>query len=322
MNDSHKQLDLGLLRCLDVLVAEAHVSRAAERLDMTQPAMSRVLGRLRELFGDPILIRGATGMQASPRALELVVTARRILADVDLVLGEALHFEPTLCTQTFRLIATDYTHAVFVPLLSAALREEAPQATLSVKHPLHPKALALGLEEGDLDLAIGHLEDPPVSLRSVPLFADRVICVLRAGHPYLESEQTVKQFVALPHILITPAGFGHFQSNIDRSLSEHGLKRRVGMLSQHFMAAPFVAATTDMAVLMPERLAQHYRHGLGLAMVEPPLAIPDYTLSMYWHERSHKAPALQWLRELARRCAERLADAPDAHDAHGAAGRP
>jgi DNA-binding transcriptional LysR family regulator len=306
MNDPHKQLDLGLLRCLDALVTEAHVSRAAERMDMSQPAMSRVLARLRELFNDPVLIRGASGMQPSQRAVELAEIARRILSDVDQVLGQALHFEPAVCTSTFRIVATDYTHATFVPLLAEALSAQAPGATLSVKHPVHPKALALGLEEGEIDLAIGHLEEPPGSLRSVALFEDAVTCLVRAGHPYLGSEQTIEQFVALPHILVTPAGFGHFQSNIDRTLAEQGLKRKVGMLSQHFMAAPFVVATTDMVVLMPQRLARHYAGVLGLASVEPPLTIPPYRLAMYWHERSHKVPALQWLRELARSCAAHL----------------
>jgi len=306
MTDAHKQLDLGLLRCLDVLVAESHVSRAADRLGMAQPALSRVLGRLRELFGDPILIRGATGMLPSPRAVELAAIARRILSDVDQVLGQALRFEPALCSATFRIIATDYTHAAFVPLLARSLRDEAPSATLSIKHPVHPKALALALEEGDIDLAIGHLEEPPESLRSVPLFEDRIVCLIGAAHPYLECARTVEEFVALPHILVTPAGFGHFQSNIDQALAQRGLKRKVGMLSQHFMAAPFVVKTTDMVVLMPQRLAQHYGDGLGLVVFEPPLAIPAYRLFMYWHERSHKTPSMQWLRDVARRCAAEL----------------
>jgi DNA-binding transcriptional LysR family regulator len=306
MTDSAKQLDLGLLRCLDALVAESHVSRAAERLGMGQPAMSRVLGRLRELFGDPILIRGATGMLPSPRAVELAAIARRILADVDLVLGEAIRFEPALCTSTFRIIATDYTHATFLPLLTRSVREEAPSATLSIKHPVHPKALALALEEGDIELAIGHLEEPPVSLRSVPLFVDHIVCLIRAGHPYLDGSRSIEDFVALPHILVTPAGFGHFQSNIDHMLADTGLKRNVGMLSQHFMAAPYIVQSTDMAVLMPRRLAQHYVGGTGLTMIDPPLQIPTYRIFMYWHERSHRDPSLRWLRELARRCALEL----------------
>lgn len=303
MTESGKALDLGLLRCLDALVAESHVSRAAERLGMGQPAMSRVLGRLRELFGDPILIRGAAGMLPSPRAMELAVVARRILADVDLVLGESVRFEPALCSATFRIIATDYTHATFLPLLTRSVREEAPSVTLSIKHPVHPKALVLALEEGDIELAIGHLEEPPASLRSVPLFVDRIVCLIRAGHPYLEGERSVEDFVALPHILVTPAGFGHFQSNVDHVLADTGLKRNVGMLSQHFLAAPYIVQSTDMVVLMPRRLAQHYIEGTGLTMIDPPLQVPTYRIFMYWHERSHRDPALKWLRELARSCA-------------------
>lgn len=300
MSDPTRQLDLALLRCLDALVAEAHVSRAADRMDMSQPAMSRVLARLRELFGDPILIRATAGMQPTPRAVELAETARRILNDVDQVLGRALHFEPASCSQTFRIVATDYTHATFVPALAQALQERAPLASLSIKHPLHPRALSAALEEGEIDLAVGHLDAPPSSLRSVPLFEDGVSCLVRAGHPYLSGEQTVQDFVNLPHILVTPAGFGHFHSTVDKALAEHGLKRRVGMLSQHFMAAPFVVATTDMAVLMPQRLARHYQQVLGLATVEPPLEMPSYRLAMYWHERSHRTPAMQWLRDVAR----------------------
>ncbi|VTU33248.1 hypothetical protein SRS16CHR_05247 [Variovorax sp. SRS16] len=303
VTESIKPLDLGLLRCLDALVAESHVSRAADKLGMGQPAMSRVLGRLRELFGDPLLIRGATGMIPSPRAVELAVIARRILADVDLVLGESIHFEPALCTSTFRIIATDYTHATFLPLLTRSVREEAPSATLSIKHPVHPKALVLALEEGDIELAIGHLEEPPPSLRSVPLFVDRIVCLIRGGHPYLDGGRSVEDFVALPHILVTPAGFGHFQSNIDHVLAETGLKRNVGMLSQHFMAAPYIVQSTDMVVLMPRRLAQHYLEGTDLAMIDPPLPVPSYRIFMYWHERSHRDPGVKWLRELARRCA-------------------
>src|SRR5205085_7481307 len=95
-----------------------------------------------------------------------------------------------------------------------AVRDEAPSAMLSIKHPLHPKALVTALEEGDIELAIGHLEDPPPGLRSVPLFVDRIVCLIRSDHAYFEGPRSVQDFVALPHILVTPAGFGHFQSNI------------------------------------------------------------------------------------------------------------
>lgn len=302
MNDIHKQLDLSLLRSLDVLVSEAHVSRAAERLEMSQPAMSRVLARLRERFGDPILVRGISGMQPTPRALALAEISRRILHDVEQVLGNSLPFEPSTCSQSFRIIATDYTHAVFIPQLAAALQEQAPAASLSIKHPIHPRALLLGFEEGEIDLAVGHLEEPPGNLRFVPLFEDSVSCLMRSDHAYLSGPADLQAFAELRHILVTPSGFGHFQSNVDRALAAVDLKRRVGMLSQHFMAAPFVAAKSDMAVLMPRRLAEHYSKLLGLAIVDPPLDITPYKVYMYWHERSHLVPAHRWLRGIADEC--------------------
>jgi DNA-binding transcriptional LysR family regulator len=301
-----KDLDLSLLRCLEVLVSEAHVSRAAERLDMSQPAMSRALNRLREMFGDPLLVRSAAAMAPTARALELAQSARRILNEVNEVLSPALAFDPAHAAMSFRMIATDYIHAVFVPRLVAHLELEAPHVTLSLKHPAHPKTLAVWLEEGEIDLAIGHLNEPPQNLRSVALFREQVTCLVRSSHPCLAQPLTLDGFAQLRHILVTPGGYGHFVELVDKALAEQGLKRRVGMLSQHFMAAPYIAAESDMAVLMPARLARLYTRQLPLREIEMPLRVPDYDVSMYWHDRNHKSPAHVWLREAVKSLATGL----------------
>lgn len=288
--------DLNLLVALDALVAEGNVTRAAERVGLTQPAMSHALARLRKLFGDPLLVRTPQGMLPTPRALDLVVPIRRALGDIDGALRQQPAFDPRAATRIFTLACVDFGSLVIVPPLLARLRVDAPGVDLLVR-PLRSDEIERQLAEGQVDLAIGvvHGEEEAWMVRQ-RLFEDRFVCVVRADHPTVRGALTIEQFVALDHALISPRGRqGGF---VDRALAAQGRRRRVVLTIPHFLAAPIVVAGSDLILTVPERIARAFAKMLPLRIVEPPLAVEGFDVIQYWHERQARDPAHVWLRGL------------------------
>lgn len=298
------RIDLNLLLALDALARERSVTKAAERAGVTQSAMSHTLRRLRELFDDPLLVRGRGGMVLTPRAEALAVPLRSGLVSLARTLAEPRPFVPEDASRTFRIVSPDLFDALVLPTLLQRLGRLAPSVDLTVI-PM-PKRLTDKLETGDVDLAIHPVLLDPQSfdlgttldseLQTRTLFRDSFRCFVRTGHPALESRRlTLKAFTRLDHILVSPGGEG--PGLVDRILGDSGLQRRIALRVPQFATALEVVAQSDLVLTGPSSLAQ-CSAASALASRPAPLDIPEHAITMLWHPRFTEDPAHRWLREL------------------------
>ncbi len=287
-----RRIDLNLLTTLDVLLSEQNVTRAAERLNLSQPSVSVQLAKLREIFGDPLLLPGPRGMRPTARGNALREPLRQALENLEQAVAPASPFEPAEADQTWRIAATDYTESTIVLPALTVLRSAAPRTRLAVLEMV-PSRIVKQAEQGDIDLAFHTTEQSPPSLRRRTLFTERYVLAGRAGHPRLKRRPSVAQFCTLDHLIVSPDG-GGFYGVTDEALADAGLSRRVVLSVPHFLFVMSVLASTDLVAMLPERLVRNVN---ALQVVESPVEVPGFEISMLWHERSHRDPAHQWLRE-------------------------
>ncbi|MBL8385310.1 MAG: LysR family transcriptional regulator [Burkholderiales bacterium] len=289
-------LDVHLLRVLRTVVAEASVSRAADRLGTSQPAVSAALKRLRDLTGDAILVRTRSGMAPTARAAELAVHAARALDGVDAIVEQVRAFDPRETTRRFGLAAPDYLDADFLPLLVARLARLAPLACLTVRPLVAGLDYERLLESGEIDVVIGNWPDPPPYLRLSPLFDDEVVVMMRAGHPLARSGLlTAAAYRAASH-LAPPRYAGGVPGSIDGHLAACGIERIRRVELPYFHLVPAVLARTDLLFTTGRRFAESCARQAALVVHPAPLAFPPMRFYQLWHERTHAASAARWLR--------------------------
>ncbi|CAN7663874.1 LysR family transcriptional regulator [Trinickia sp. LjRoot230] len=287
-----QRLDLNLLVTLDVLLSEHNVTRAAGRLNLSQPSVSVHLAKLRETFGDPLLLPGPRGMQPTARAEALREPLRQALDALASAVSPAGPFDPGESSHTWRIAAFDYGELTIVLPVLNGLRSVAPGMRLAILETA-PSRIAKAFEQGEIDLAFHTSDDAPPGLRRRTLFTERYVLVGRAGHPRLKRRPSLAQFCQLDHVIVSPDG-GGFRGATDDALAQRGLSRRVVLSVPHFMFVMSVLASTDMVAMLPARLV---RDSSVLRVVEPPIEVAAYDMAMLWHERSHRDPAHRWLRE-------------------------
>jgi DNA-binding transcriptional LysR family regulator len=291
------RLDLRLLQCLDALVTERHVSRAATRVHLSQPAMSSALKRLREILKDPLLTRTQRGLVPTPHGIELAQSARAILHGVEAMASETRRFEPMTSERTFHIAMTDYSEFVLLPLLVRRLQIQAPNINVAVT-PLDRRTHADELlTNGDIDLAISNFPDVSGRLRTRELFHERFVCLASKRNAKVGKRLTLAKFTALSHAFISPHG-GGFYGATDDALAASNRARRIAVSVPHFLIAPFLVANTDLIIVMAERVARHFASTLPLRLLEAPVRIEGFTVSQRWHERSDHDTGMQWLRAL------------------------
>lgn len=287
-----RRLDLNLLVTLNALLAEHNVTRAAASLHLSQPAVSIHLAKLRAIFDDPLLLPGPRGMRPTARAEELREPLRQALEFLGRAISPARAFDPATASQTWRIAASDYSESTILLPALAGLRAQAPHMRLAVLNKA-PSRIAKQSEQGEIDLAFHISDEAPPGLRSRSLFTERYVLAGRAGHPRLKRRPTLAQLCKLDHAIVSPEG-GGFQGVTDAALQALGVARRVVLSVPHFLFLCTVLAHTDLVALVPSRLV---RGNPALQVVEPPLPVPGFEMLMLWHERSHRDPAHQWLRE-------------------------
>lgn len=299
MKSDIRNLDLNLLKTLDALLDERSVTRAAQRLSLSQPAVSGMLTRLRDYFDDPLFIRAPHGIVPTLRAQQLAAPVKRILADIDLLI-QPVTFDPHTASLTFTVAATDYAlRAVMVPFI-AALKVQAPRVRVRVV-PVEPDRLTAQLEQGNLDLALLTPATTPDDLHSRALFDERYVCMMHADHPDAGQPLTLDRFCSLEHVLVSYAGES-FHGVTDDALASVGRQRRVGLSVSSFLVLPEVLAMSEMIAVAPSRMAEHRP---DMFVCDAPLAIPGFTKSMAWHGRTHRNPAQAWLRGLLAETSQR-----------------
>lgn len=301
-----EHLDLHTLRCLYALVSEAHVTRAAERMGMTQPAMSAVLARLRTLFGDPLLVRTDKGMVPTPRALEASAAARGALDLLDGALAAEAGFDPARAEDRFEILASESASFVLMPALVARVRALAPRVELRIQVPDLTRARQV-LEEGRADLLVSFTRSAPSGLRSRALLQQELKVIAAQHHPGVRGSVSLEQFLAWPHALhMIGRSFSAVEVAVDAALAPTGRQRSIGAWVPSSISSPAVVAATDFLATLPDFVARSFSQALGLQVLQPPLAMGDAQLSMYWHDRAHRHPAQRWLRTVLVETAEHV----------------
>ena len=290
--DNLRQLDLNLLLTLDALLVEQNVTRAAQRLHLSQPSVSVQLNKLRDVFNDPLLLPGPRGMLPTARALQLREPLRQALDYLQQVIVPELPFDPVQAERTWRVAATDYTESSIVLPALQGLHVASPQSRLAVLDMV-PARIARQLEQGEVDLAFHTRHDAPEQLHQRVLFTEQYVLAGRQGNPQLSASLSVQQFCQLQFLLVSPDG-GGFYGVADTLLASMGLSRRVVLSVPHFLFALSVLKSTDLVAMLPARLLHHQP---GLCVVPAPVQLPGFEMSMLWHERVHRDPAHQWLRQ-------------------------
>ena len=296
-----RNVDLNLLVALDALLVERSVSRAAVRLHLSQPATSALLARLRELFGDPLLLRSARGMLPTPRALELLAPIKQVLDEIDAIIQPRAAFDPDSAEHTFTLSASDYVEYALLPTLVDYLERNAPRVRLEVR-PLDLQTVAKQMEIGDVDLCITGLLNAPAGMHETTLYTERIVSVVRRNHPDVGEKLTLETFCSLEHITVSVQG-SSFSARIDEALAILGRRRYARLAVQHFLLVPEIVARSDMISALPERLALGYASKLRI--LEPPIELAALSVGQVWHERNQREPAQIWLREVVLKLAQK-----------------
>lgn len=289
MNDL-RRVDLNLLVILDALLSEQHVTRAAERLHLSQPAVSHALGRLRDLLGDPLLVRQGGGLVATARALELAAPLADALVQVQSLLAPN-RFDPASARRTFRLAMSDYGAALLLPGLVRALREQAPGIDLAITHASR-EGMQEGVLSGEIDLAAGVFPDLPAELRSTPLFEEHYACLVDRDSLPAYGGLDLPTYLARPHVLLEMRGSG--TPEIERALTAIRERRHVAISLPHWGIAPQLIQGTDLILTVSSQGLLNI-DSRRLLVVPPPFHIPSFGFVLAWHKRRAGDGALQWL---------------------------
>lgn len=299
------KIDLHLIRVLHTVLTERSVSRAALRLGMHQPQVSAALKRLRELAGDPLLVRSGASMVPTDAGLRMVDPSASILQAAESLFSDARGFDPATATHTFRLAASDYLDPQFLPGLVADLKRAAPRTRIEI-HPLSPDGhYHERLAQGDTDVVIGNWLQPPGDLHRGELFTDEVVCLVARDHPAVRRGWSLDDWLASEHVAPTPTHPGA-RGVIDEHLEGLGLARNITARCAHFGLIPAMVASSLLVMTTGRQFCERYLGRLPVTVLAPPVDFPPLTYYQLWHERSHASVAARWLRGRIKAVAGRL----------------
>jgi DNA-binding transcriptional LysR family regulator len=289
------------------MLRERSVTAAAKRARVTPSAMSHSLSELRDLLGDPLLVRSGRAMVLTPRAESLVGPLHTLLMDAQRLLQGSSSFEPTTAQRRFVIAAPDFLATLLLPPLLMAAQREAPGITLEVV-PSARRGNAWLLETGELDLALGAIVDTAPNIRRMDLCTEGFVCAARIGHPRVAGKLDLATYVEMPLLVIT-LGDDSGPTWVDQALAKLGKQRHVAARVRYFMAAPLVVARSDLLLTGPSMLIRYFAELVALQVLVPPIELPTYPEEAYWHERFDSDPAHAWLRKLVKHTARSFGSA-------------
>lgn len=296
--------DLNLLPVFLALMEERNVTRAAQRLGITQPALSNALSRLRDMLQDPLFIRERYGMQPTRMAESLAPGIAAALSQLDeLVLGQQA-FEPAKAERLFTLAPNSYVEFALVPAIVARVRERAPGIRLRLT-PYGTDLAATGAISGETAMVLGRIVDPPDNLVVQHLMDDSLACVVRADHPTVKKRLSKAQYESLKHVNVLPPG--RLRAGLFQALQRQGLHREVAVSVTHFLSVPELVAATDYCATLPRLICRHLARDPRLKVLDAPVDLGTFPLEMAWHARYRHDPAHQWLRALVVEVAQDVA---------------
>jgi DNA-binding transcriptional LysR family regulator len=295
------ELDLHHLRVFEVLIRERSLTRAARVLNVTQPALSKTLARLRRYFDDPLFVRVSLRMEPTSRALSLAAPVCRVLDAMLTLRTENVPFDPATSRRNFSFCVVDAGVIKLLPPLVALLQEEAPHVRLSAVQ-FDAEHLDSWLETGTIDFAMGSFKHLTKGIRRQPLWVESYVSVVRKGHPRLGrkfgAEPSLKAFAAEKHVLVSTLGTGHAHQLAERAVEAAIPAENIICRVPIFLAASIIAKHSDAVATLPLSIATVLTEDLDLAIVAPPIRLPKIEISQYWHERFHREPGSQWIRSV------------------------
>ncbi len=311
---SFNSFDLNLLRVFDAILQTRSVTTAASNLHLTQPAVSKQLNRLRELLEDPLFVRTNDGMAPTPRAEALAGPIRQALSEVRNAIEQQLGFDPGTSDRTFRIFMNDVGQMALLPRVLAVIVKEAPLVNIQTVQIPTQRMRSVGLESGDVDLAVGYFEEFDGSMHRQVLFEEHYVGMVRAGHPTIRDVLTFEQFLQTPHLVYQPSGGGHgSQENfVDKAFWQAGVERRVAVRLGHAVGISAMVSHTDWLVIVPQMLAQACANLVDVSILDLPIEIPRFQIAQYWHDRFHTDPGSRWLRSVFARLYGSRRHIPDA----------
>ena len=289
------QLDLNLLRVFDAVARERHVTRAAQRLNLSQPAVSNALARLRAALGDELFLRRPGGVEPTALAAALASPVAEALDRLADALAVQAPFEPATARRVFTVAFSEYAEAALAPRVLERMAREAPDCLLAIRHADRTNAEAL-LERGEAQLAIAVLPEPGALYTRLRLLPEAFLTLMRHDHPLAGGELTLERFISVPHLLHSPNGSR--DGALDAILATRGLSRRLGAVVAHLSAVPEILGRTEMIMTLSARLAAQMATGGRLVTRAPPLDVRHTRLSMIFHRRFEGDPGHAWLRRL------------------------
>jgi len=289
------EIDLNLLIVFNQMLNERSVTAAADKLGLTQPAVSNSLARLRKLLGDELFVRTARGMERTAFADQLAEPVSYALGMIHGAINQRNVFDPLFSERSFRIGMSDVGEIFFLPALMELLDKVAPRVSITTVRNATVN-LKDEMESGRVDLAIGLLPQLKGGYFQRRLFSQRYACMFRKGHKLDKRKVSLEEFCKAEHVGVISAGTGHAQ--VDEMLKRNGVERKVRLVVPHFVAVGHILQATDLVATVPERFAERMVKPFDLAYVTHPAKLPETAISLFWHARFHKDPANQWLRSL------------------------
>lgn len=305
------RIDLNLLVYLDVLLRERNVTKAADQLGISQPAMSNGLKRLRTLFDDPLLIRTSQGMTPTERAQELQPTISELIIGLEKAVQPRAKFNAAESEQVFRVMASDYAEATLIPPLIAKLRTEAPNVILDIMTP--SDVSFPDVEQGRVDMVINRFDSIPQSFHQKVLWSDDFSCLISKTNPVLE-KFSLDSYLEAKHVWVSKTGMGvgvgmdpddvQRLGWVDEALTRIGVQRRITVFTRHYQAACLLAEQQDLIATIPSKMARQHEHNDRVRIVAPPFIIQPIALTMAWSPLLQHNPAHKWMRQLITQTAD------------------
>lgn len=289
-----RSLDLNLLTVFDALMREQHLTRAADRLNMSQPAVSNALSRLRVQLRDPLFVRTSKGMLPTAKATQLYGSVRQALEVLQQALSEKFEFDPRASRRKFALSMNDYGEQMFLPLLMMAMRSQAPGLQFAIELETG-ESLRQRLQQGTLDVAFDYMQINGPEFMHEAVGEEELVVVASAQHPELSDELSLEQYLALPHVTLKTRD--RIGTPLEIVLGRRRLNRNTVVEVPHLLTMPAIVATTDMLCTIPRRLAEAQAAVLPLCIYSLPLECPAIPVYMIWHASFEKDGGHCWLRE-------------------------
>jgi DNA-binding transcriptional LysR family regulator len=289
-------IDLNLLVVFDALMTDKSVTRAGERIGLSQPATSNALARLRSLINDDLFIRTAAGLRPTPTAIALYQQLRPALQQIQAALLEQSAFDPTTSDRVFAIGMSDYVEFTLLPSLMQKLQTLAPRIGVQIRSGDRHKLLSL-TDSNEVDLVCGVFPEKIAWHQEQQLLQESYICVCRQDHPIIGSSLSLEEYLSVSHLLVSVKQ--DRIGRVDALLAEQNLKRHIALSTPHFLTAPFILAQTDLVATLAHRVALTFAKDRKLKLLPLPFPMPAFSVFMRWHRSTETSPACQWLRSIA-----------------------